>query len=112
MITVDNGITALKEAAHAQQLGIDMVITDHHKPLEQLPQGYAVINPQCSPDYPMKEICGATVALKVVLGVADALHVSRARKKEMLDWLLPFATIATVADCMPLIGENRLIVKQ
>lgn len=112
VITVDNGITAVKEALHAQELGIDMLITDHHRPLAEMPQWYAVINPQCSPEYPMKDICGATVALKVVMGVADALGVTRERKKEMLDRLLPFASIATVADCMPLIGENRLIVKQ
>jgi len=71
-----------------------------------------VINPQCSKDYPLKEICGATVALKVVLGVADALGVDRQVKKDILDWCMPFVAIATVADCMPLIGENRLIVKK
>lgn len=112
VITVDNGITAVKEALHAKELGIDMVITDHHKPLTEVPAWYAVINPQCSPDYPMKEICGAVVALKVILGVAEKLGLPHEKKKAMLDRLLPFAAIATVADCMPLIGENRLVVKQ
>jgi single-stranded-DNA-specific exonuclease len=112
VITVDNGISAHIEAAYAKTLGIDMVITDHHLPWENLPDACAVINPQCSKDYPLKEICGATVALKVVLGVADALGVDRQVKKDILDWCMPFVAIATVADCMPLIGENRLIVKK
>lgn len=112
IITVDNGISSHIEAAHAKTLWVDMVITDHHLPSDTLPDAYAVINPQCSLEYPQKEICGATVALKVVLGVADALGVDRRVKKDILHRCLPFVSIATVADCMPLVGENRLIVKK
>jgi single-stranded-DNA-specific exonuclease len=112
VITVDNGISSHLEANHASTLGVDMVITDHHLPWAQLPQAYAVINPQCSQEYPLKEICWATVALKVVLWVAEALGVDRQVKKDILDWCMPFVAIATVADCMPLIWENRLLVKK
>lgn len=54
MITVDNGITAIEESLYAQSIGLDLVITDHHQPLERYPQALAVVNPQISPDYPFK----------------------------------------------------------
>lgn len=66
MITVDNGITAIAEAAHAKKIGLDLVITDHHRPLDEIPDAIAVINPQISPEYDFKEICGASVAFKVI----------------------------------------------
>ena len=66
VITVDNGITAIEEAKYAKEIGLDMVITDHHKPLEVIPDAVAVINPQISPEYDFKEICGASVAFKVI----------------------------------------------
>ncbi|MBP7848195.1 DHH family phosphoesterase [Patescibacteria group bacterium] len=67
IITVDNGITSIAEALHAKELGIDMIITDHHKPLEVLPTAYAVINPHLSTYKGSKEICGAAVAFKVCM---------------------------------------------
>jgi single-stranded-DNA-specific exonuclease len=66
VITVDNGITAVVEADYAKKLGIDFIITDHHKKLDVVPDGFAVVNPQISPDMNFKEICGATVAFKVM----------------------------------------------
>ncbi len=54
---MDNGITAIEEAKYAKEIGLDMVITDHHKPLAEIPDAVAVINPQISPDYDFKEIC-------------------------------------------------------
>jgi single-stranded DNA-specific DHH superfamily exonuclease len=59
-----------------------------------------------------KEICGATVALKLCCAVAEAIDMSPAKKKQMIEMMMPFVAIATVADCMPLIQENRLIVKE
>ena len=54
MITVDNGITSIEEAFYAKTIGLDLIITDHHHPLNELPNALAVINPHCSPHYPFK----------------------------------------------------------
>lgn len=112
VITVDNGITAVQEAAHAKTLGIDMIITDHHKPLATVPDAFACLNPQCQPDHPFKEVCGAVVASKFCLAIAEQLWWSKDRKYAWIMDMIPYLCIATVADCMPLRGENRLIVKQ
>ena len=103
MITVDNGITAIQEAAHAKKLGIDLIITDHHRPLAVVPDAYACINPQCQPDHPFKEVCGAVVASKFCLAIADQLGRSKDRKYKRVMEMIPYLCIATVADCMPLI---------
>ena len=112
IITVDNGITSFAEAEHARELGIDLIITDHHQVIGKKPAATAVVNPQTSPDLPFKDICGATVAFKVCLALADKMITDRTMKKHMYEQLLPFVSIATIADCMPLIDENRLIVKK
>jgi single-stranded-DNA-specific exonuclease len=111
VITVDNGITAIAEAAHAREIGLDMVITDHHKKLDEIPDAIAVVNPQISPNMAFKDICWATVAFKVIMALAQRLIPDRARRDEIFHYFIPIVTIATVADCMPLIDENRLLVK-
>jgi single-stranded-DNA-specific exonuclease len=111
VITVDNGITSVAEAKHAREIGLDMVITDHHKPLAEIPEAIAVVNPQISPNMRLKEICGAMVAFKVVNALAQRLITDRTRRDEAFHYMIPIVAIATVADCMPLIDENRLIVK-
>lgn len=111
VITVDNWITAVKEAAYAKELGIDLIITDHHKQLDVIPDGYAVVNPHISPDMRFKEICGATVAFKVVWWLTERLITDRTIKEEIFTFFMPMVAIASVADCMPLIDENRLLVK-
>lgn len=111
IITVDNGITAIAEAAYAKEIGIDMVITDHHQPLDTIPDAVAVINPQISPDYAFKEICGATVAFKLIAGLTTRLIKDPKKKQEIFNFFMPIVGIATVADCMPLVNENRLLVK-
>ncbi|MBP6910987.1 hypothetical protein KBC03_05370 [Patescibacteria group bacterium] len=88
-----------------------MIITDHHKPLAEIPDAIAVINPQISPDYDFKEICGASVAFKVIAGLTSRLITDPKKKQEIFNFFLPIVGIATVADCMPLVGENRLFVK-
>lgn len=112
VITVDNGITAVEEAKHATSLGIDLIITDHHKPLTLLPEAFACLNPQCHPHHPFKEICWAVVASKFCLALAEQLWRSKERKYNWIMDMIPYLSIATIADCMPLIWENRLIVKQ
>ncbi len=112
IITVDNGITSHDEVAYARELGIDVIITDHHQALDTIPEAVAILNPQVSPDMHFKEICGALVAFKYCLALADRYTWDREKKKEAFDRLLPFVAIATVADCMPLVHENRLLVKK
>lgn len=112
IITVDNGISAVQEVAYAKTLGIDVIITDHHQAPPQLPDAVAVVNPQISSQMTFKDICGAAVAFKVCLALADTLLENRQIKKTLFTKLLPFVSIATVADCMPLINENRLLVKK
>lgn len=112
IITVDNGITAIEEAIYAKQHGIDLIVTDHHKPLETLPDTFALINPQCTDNYPLKEICWSVVWSKLCLAIATTLGRNNEQKQRWIHDMLPYMSIATIADCMPLIGENRLIVKK
>ncbi|TXK79308.1 single-stranded-DNA-specific exonuclease RecJ [Paenibacillus sp. N3.4] len=101
-ITVDTGISAASEVAYIQELGMDVIVTDHHEPPAVLPQALAVINPKkpgCA--YPYKHLAGVGVAFKLA-------HALLGRIPEEL---LEFAALGTVADLMPLTGENRLIVK-
>lgn len=90
IITVDNGITSVDEAAYAKELGIDLIITDHHQILESLPEAYALVNPQLSSKLKFKEICGATVARKLALHLSDKLNLTEAHKEKYLQELLPY----------------------
>ncbi len=112
IITVDNGITAIEPARHAKELGLDMIITDHHKPLEILPDALTIINPHLTPKLRFKELCGTTVAYKLCTQLAAQLITDPAQKIRMQERLLPLVAIATVADCMPLVDENRLLVSK
>lgn len=106
VITVDCGIASLKEAELARELGIDLIITDHHQPGDELPRAYAVINPKRSDClYPEKNLSGVGIAFRV----AQAVGSGRGRDfHEYLD----LVALGTVADIVPLLGENRIIVKQ
>lgn len=113
ILTCDNGISAFSQIQLARELGMTVVVTDHHEvptagEMEILPPADAVIDPkqkECS--YPFPEICGAVVAYKLVQALYEEFGVSR---EEWLD-LLEFAAIATVGDVMKLQDENRIIVK-
>lgn len=111
IITVDNGITAVQEAEYAKEVWIDLLVTDHHHAPQELPTALALVNPQLS-SMEFKEVCGATVTLKLCCALADTVQMPTEKKKQMMDMMMPFVAIATVADCMPLIQENRLIVKE
>ena len=112
VITVDNGITALEEAEYAKKIWLDLIITDHHTPLEHLPQAFALVNPKTSPSYPYKEIAGVGVAFKLISALAKKLKLDKNTKQKMLNYFLPIVAIWTVADCVPLLDENRLLVKK
>lgn len=102
LITVDTGISATQQIEYATELGIDVIVTDHHEPPEQLPEAFAILNPKkpgCT--YPNKSLAGVGVAWKL----------AHALLGDIPETLSEFAAIGTVADLMPLTGENRYLVK-
>lgn len=106
IISVDCGIRAADAARRARELGVDLIITDHHEPDAELPAALAVINPKrfdCA--YPDKNLSGAGVALKIV----QALLTLSGRSADVLPHFLKVAAIGTLADVVPLLGENRVI---
>lgn len=106
VITVDNGITAYEPARHAHMLGIDLIITDHHRPHEQLPQAYAVVNPhQDNCSYPFKKFAGVGVGFKLMQLLYDRLG------KSLPDKVYELLLLGTVADVVPLVEENRYWVR-
>lgn len=115
IVTVDNGITAHAAALTARSLGIDLIITDHHQVAETLPQAIAVVNPQRADcPYPFKGISGAGVAFKLMTALRQRLRADgyfENRPEPNLKRHLDLLCVATVCDCVPLLGENRLFVK-
>lgn len=110
LITCDNGIASLDEVAYAKDLGLSVIVTDHHEPQEGgIPAADAVIDPkQADCPYPYDGICGAVVALKLM----QLLYRRLGRDEDaLLQKMLPYAAIATVADVMDLAEENRVIVR-
>ena len=106
IVTVDNGISAVEEAEFAASLGIDLIITDHHLPPDTLPKAVAVVDPRREDDHsPFKGLCGAGVAFKLCAALDGC------PPEEMLDYCGDLAAVGTVADVMPLVGENRTLVK-
>ncbi|NLW46115.1 MAG: single-stranded-DNA-specific exonuclease RecJ [Firmicutes bacterium] len=108
VITVDCGITAIEEGAYLKTKGIDLIVTDHHQPQAELPQAVAVIDPKI-PDsgYPFTQLAGVGVAFKLLQGLATWFP-------EIKEWLfnnLDLVAFGTVADIVPLLDENRVIVK-
>src|SRR5262249_12367769 len=112
IVSVDTGIRAAEVVARASELGIDVVITDHHLPEAELPPALAVLNPNrpgCG--YPEKSLCGAGVAFKLVQGLMPALNWPADKIRRITESFLKLVAIGTVADVVPLTGENRVIVK-
>ena len=113
LITVDSGIVDTDAVLKANELGIDVIITDHHLPGAELPPAYAVIDPkQEGETYPFRELCGAALAWKTVCAVLAQGFVGREKIPVGWEkWLLDMVALATVADMVPLTGENRVLVK-
>jgi single-stranded-DNA-specific exonuclease len=113
IITIDVGTKAHAGIAHANSLGVDVIVTDHHEIDGKLPDAYALLNPKIAP-YPFPNLCGAAVAWKLVQAL---LIEGKKRKHEAFakipdgweKWLLDMVAIATVADLVPLVGENRVL---
>ena len=112
IVSVDTGIRAGAVVEHAKALGIDVIVTDHHLPESELPPAVAVINPnRLDCKYPAKNLCGAAVAWKLAEGLLTTLEWPGSRRGKLLTSLLKLVAIATVADVVPLTGENRILVK-
>lgn len=112
IVSVDTGIRANAVVEHAASLGIDVIVTDHHLPEAEIPPAAAVINPnQPGCPYPNKNLCGAGVAYKLGLGLLEGMRIAPDRQRKLADSLLKLVAIATVADVVPLTGENRIIVR-
>ncbi len=112
IISVDTGIRAAEVVRRASTLGIDVIITDHHLPEAELPLACAVVNPnQPGCAYPEKNLCGAGVAFKLIQALMTDSARPAERVRRVLESFLKLVAIATVADVVPLTGENRIIVK-
>jgi single-stranded-DNA-specific exonuclease len=113
VISVDTGIRAFQAAETARRVGIDLIVTDHHLPEanEGVPNAWAVLNPnQKGCDYPCKELCGAGVAFKVAQALF-AKFKDPADQARLIPSFLKMVAIATIADAVPLVGENRTIAR-
>ena len=107
IITVDSGITAHEEIEFAKSLGIDVVITDHHECREELPEAVAVVNPhRQDSEYPFKELAGVGVVFRLICAYEGNKNLSNICAKYS-----DIVALGTVADVMPIVGENRIIVK-
>lgn len=107
IISVDCGITSVDEVECANELGIEMIITDHHECQSEIPNAYAVVNPkQDDCNYPFDMLCGCGIAFKLV----QALTPPEVFKTTVYDYI-EIATLATICDIVPLVDENRIIVK-
>ncbi len=109
IISCDCGISAIDEVEYANQCGLDVIITDHHEPSENLPNAIAILDPKRKDDtYPFKELCGAGVAYKLL----QALQIKLDLPKEILQKQLDLVAIGTAADIVPILDENRIIVSE
>ena len=108
VITVDCGIRSIQEAEHAQSIGLDLIITDHHHPGSSIPPAIAVINPKLPFDtYPEKNLAGVGLAYKLVEALFRHHQLPESRTQEFLD----LVALGTVTDLVPLVGENRYLVR-
>jgi len=108
IVTVDCGITDVEEVRHAAGLKMDVVITDHHTPPQELPPALAIVDPKLpgSP-YPFSELAGVGVSFKVLQALLSSLG-----KEKLMEEYMDLVAIGTVADMVPLVGENRFLVKK
>ena len=108
MITVDCGITALEDVEYANSLGMDVIVTDHHEPLDIIPEALAVVNPKRKDStYPFKNLAGVGVVFKLIQAISQKMELP---EKEYLKYL-DLVCIGTISDIVPLIDENRVIAK-
>ena len=108
VVTVDCGITGFAEVKKARRMGLDIVITDHHTPPDELPPAVALVNPRLpESNYPFSELAGVGVAFKLLQALFQSIG-----KEQQIDELIDLVALGTVADMMPLLGENRYLVRE
>lgn len=109
IISVDCGVTAIREVEYARQLNMDVIISDHHEPGLHLPNAYAILNPKCEQsNYPFQELAGVGVAYKLAQALISALNLNGSLLEDFVD----LVAIGSAADIVPLIDENRIFVKE
>lgn len=115
IVSVDCGISATEEASLARELGIDLIVTDHHQIPEELPRAYSIVNPhQPGCAFPFKELAGVGVAFFLAVALRKALRDAAAfrdRPEPDLKKLLDLVAIGTIADIVPLLGVNRILTR-
>jgi single-stranded-DNA-specific exonuclease len=108
VITVDCGVTDVVEVKKAMETGLDIIITDHHSPLDETPEAVAVVNPKLENSaYPFLHLAGAGVAFKLLQGIFRNLGI-----EERIDKIMDLVAIGTIADMSPPLGENRYLIKE
>jgi single-stranded-DNA-specific exonuclease len=113
LVTVDCGITSILEADEARQKGLELIITDHHQPAKELPRAYAVINPKLS-NSGFRDLSGVGVAFKLAWALGMVVGEKKRVSTEYREFLMNaigLAAMGTIADAVPLIGENRILAK-
>ena len=115
VITVDCGICSIEEAALAKELGLELIITDHHTMVDELPNAATNVHPRLpGSEYPFPDLCGAGVAFKLAWALCQKLNdgtKASPRMREYLKSAVGLAAMGTVADVVPLVGENRILVR-
>lgn len=115
LVTVDCGICSVQEADLARELGLELIITDHHTMTDELPRASCLVHPRLpGSTYPFRELCGAGVAFKLAWAICQRLHDGKNASPLMREFLksaVGLAAIGTVADVVPLVGENRILVR-
>jgi single-stranded-DNA-specific exonuclease len=115
VVTVDCGISSVREADYARQIGLELIITDHHEFGTELPRARALVHPRLpGGDYPFGELCGVGVAFKLAWAICTRLGDGKRASPQMREFLLAavgLAAIGTVADVVPLLDENRVLVR-
>jgi single-stranded-DNA-specific exonuclease len=108
VITVDCGVTDVVEVAKAKKMGLDIIITDHHSPPDEIPKAVAVINPKLNNScYPFSQLAGVGVAYKLLQAVLQSVG-----KEEHLNSVIDLVAVGTIADMSPVVGENRYLIKE
>lgn len=107
IITVDNGISSYDEIEYAKEIGLDVIVTDHHNPPERIPECIVVNVKQQGDKYPFKELCGCGVAFKLTQALQRELNLP----KKVVNHLLDLVTLGTISDLVPLVDENRTMIK-
>lgn len=107
IITVDCGISSIYEIEKANKYGLDVLVIDHHQPQKEIPSAMAIINPKHNEGYPFKELAGVGVSFKV----AQALYIKLKRNQDDLRNFLDYVALGSIADSVPFIDENRILIK-